>query len=115
SRTYTHPPLKFPNDSVFLLHSLTSSYVSVCGSDLDSPKAILTTNIVPTPSPNFSCPSPWLVFFVVFPKINPEGFKGVATDQGADILDYLASANPLFICVLMACEEGKQPTREGHD
>uniref|UniRef100_A0A5K3FVP2 Uncharacterized protein n=1 Tax=Mesocestoides corti TaxID=53468 RepID=A0A5K3FVP2_MESCO len=39
----------------------------------------------------------------------------VASDQGADILDHLTAANPVSVCVPMACEEGKQPTREEHD
>uniref|UniRef100_A0A5K3FU84 AAI domain-containing protein n=1 Tax=Mesocestoides corti TaxID=53468 RepID=A0A5K3FU84_MESCO len=39
----------------------------------------------------------------------------VASDQGADILDHLAAANPVSLCVPMACEEDKQPTKEGHD
>uniref|UniRef100_A0A5K3EHG6 Uncharacterized protein n=1 Tax=Mesocestoides corti TaxID=53468 RepID=A0A5K3EHG6_MESCO len=38
----------------------------------------------------------------------------MASDQGADILDHLATANPVSLCVPMACEEDKQPTREGH-
>uniref|UniRef100_A0A5K3EWM5 Secreted protein n=1 Tax=Mesocestoides corti TaxID=53468 RepID=A0A5K3EWM5_MESCO len=38
----------------------------------------------------------------------------VASDQGADILDHLAAANPVSLCVPLACEEDKQPTREGH-
>uniref|UniRef100_A0A5K3G1Z6 ADF-H domain-containing protein n=1 Tax=Mesocestoides corti TaxID=53468 RepID=A0A5K3G1Z6_MESCO len=36
---------------------------------------------------------------------------GVAADQGADILDHLAAANPVSLCVPVACEEDKQPTR----
>uniref|UniRef100_A0A5K3FN95 Transposase n=1 Tax=Mesocestoides corti TaxID=53468 RepID=A0A5K3FN95_MESCO len=37
----------------------------------------------------------------------------MASDLGADILDHLAAANPAPLCVPMACEEGRQPTREG--
>uniref|UniRef100_A0A5K3F4G9 Amidase domain-containing protein n=1 Tax=Mesocestoides corti TaxID=53468 RepID=A0A5K3F4G9_MESCO len=37
----------------------------------------------------------------------------VASDQGADMLDHLAAANPVSLCVPMACEEDKQPTRAG--
>uniref|UniRef100_A0A5K3EID1 DUF1610 domain-containing protein n=1 Tax=Mesocestoides corti TaxID=53468 RepID=A0A5K3EID1_MESCO len=38
---------------------------------------------------------------------------GVTSDQGEGIVDHLASANPVALCVLMACEEDKQPIREG--
>uniref|UniRef100_A0A5K3FWA2 AcnX domain-containing protein n=1 Tax=Mesocestoides corti TaxID=53468 RepID=A0A5K3FWA2_MESCO len=43
------------------------------------------------------------------------GYSTVASDQGADILDDLAAANPVSLCVPMACEKDKQPIREGHD
>uniref|UniRef100_A0A5K3G2P4 Transposase n=1 Tax=Mesocestoides corti TaxID=53468 RepID=A0A5K3G2P4_MESCO len=31
------------------------------------------------------------------------------------MLDHLAAVNPVSLCNPMACEEDKQPTREGHD
>uniref|UniRef100_A0A5K3ELK9 NADH-quinone oxidoreductase subunit B n=1 Tax=Mesocestoides corti TaxID=53468 RepID=A0A5K3ELK9_MESCO len=31
------------------------------------------------------------------------------------MLDHLAAANPVSLCVPMASEEDKQPTIEGHD
>uniref|UniRef100_A0A5K3G2N6 Uncharacterized protein n=1 Tax=Mesocestoides corti TaxID=53468 RepID=A0A5K3G2N6_MESCO len=37
----------------------------------------------------------------------------VASDQGADMLDNLASVNPVSLCDPMACGKGRQPTREG--
>uniref|UniRef100_A0A5K3G400 Transposase n=1 Tax=Mesocestoides corti TaxID=53468 RepID=A0A5K3G400_MESCO len=37
----------------------------------------------------------------------------VGSDWGADMLDHLASANPVFLCDPMACGKGRQLTREG--
>uniref|UniRef100_A0A5K3G5Y3 Transposase n=1 Tax=Mesocestoides corti TaxID=53468 RepID=A0A5K3G5Y3_MESCO len=42
------------------------------------------------------------------------GYSTVATDQSADMLDHLASANPVSLCDPMACGKGRQPTREGN-
>uniref|UniRef100_A0A5K3EYD2 Transposase n=1 Tax=Mesocestoides corti TaxID=53468 RepID=A0A5K3EYD2_MESCO len=38
----------------------------------------------------------------------------VASGQGADMLDYVASANPVSLCDPMACGKRRQPTREEH-
>uniref|UniRef100_A0A5K3FNN8 Nitroreductase domain-containing protein n=1 Tax=Mesocestoides corti TaxID=53468 RepID=A0A5K3FNN8_MESCO len=56
-------------------------------------------------------------FLQVYKSKVPRQLFARATNQpdGADMLDHLASANPVSVCVLMACKEDKQPTREGHD
>uniref|UniRef100_A0A5K3EXH2 Uncharacterized protein n=1 Tax=Mesocestoides corti TaxID=53468 RepID=A0A5K3EXH2_MESCO len=41
--------------------------------------------------------------------------RQLGTCRGADILNHLASANPVSLCIPMAFGEVRQPTREGHE
>uniref|UniRef100_A0A5K3FGU6 Ovule protein n=1 Tax=Mesocestoides corti TaxID=53468 RepID=A0A5K3FGU6_MESCO len=83
-------------------------------------QALLTNH---KPEPHVRCPlseSTTLATPLIIHCFSFVSFSGwldpcVATSEGADILDRLASANSVSLCVPMTCEEDKQPTREGHE
>uniref|UniRef100_A0A5K3G2A7 Uncharacterized protein n=1 Tax=Mesocestoides corti TaxID=53468 RepID=A0A5K3G2A7_MESCO len=102
--------------------------MSRCGVEYPSPnrkktgttEQALLTNQKPEPhvrrlpSESSTLATP-LIIYCISSMSAPYFDATVATSEGADILDHLASANPVSLCVPMTCEEDKQPTREGHE
>uniref|UniRef100_A0A5K3FK36 PPPDE domain-containing protein n=1 Tax=Mesocestoides corti TaxID=53468 RepID=A0A5K3FK36_MESCO len=110
--------LRYPNASA----ATDVEYPSPSIKETDATEQALLTNHKPEPhlknrlSASTTLATPLIIYH--FSNVSVSGWLhcgGVTTSEGADILDHLVSANPVSLCVPMACEDDEQPTREGHE